>query len=124
MTDDAHTHRWVFACGAIPAQSTGPEPEFTSRDELCILNTGDEAAELDLTVFHTDRDPVGPYRIELAPRRVCHVRINDLIDPEAVPLGVPYGMEVTSSRAVHVQLARLDTRRGGIAQAIVNGVAV
>jgi hypothetical protein len=52
---------------------------------------------------------------------VCQTRINDLIDPEAVPLGVPYGLVVRSDVPVVVQLSRLDTRAAEVAITIVNG---
>lgn len=112
---------WGFAAGNVPVGSTGHEPEFTSRDELCVLNTGPKDAQVELTVHHADRDPVGPYRLEVGAGRVCHTRINDLIDPEAVPLGVPYGLIVRSDVPVVVQLSRLDTRAAELAHTIVNG---
>lgn len=111
MTDALGATVWVFPAGRIPPDSTGREPEFTSRDELCILNTGTDPAQLTITVFHDDQDPVGPYEIEVAAQRVCRVRVNDLIDPEAVPYDTPYGLVVRSDREVVVQHLHLDTRR-------------
>lgn len=100
---------WAFAAGHVPECSTGHEPEFTSREEVCLLNTTDRDGCAELTVYHCDREPVGPYRVEVDARRVRHVRVNDLIDPEAVPLGVPYGLVVTSDVPLVVQLSRTDT---------------
>ncbi len=102
---------WAVPAGRIPVHGTGPEPEFTSRDELCILNTGDRPAALRLTVFHVDRDPVGPYELTVEAARVRHVRVNDLINPEAVPLGVDYAVVVESDEPVVVQHVHLDSRR-------------
>lgn len=103
--------RWALAAGDIPAESNGPEPEFTSHDRICVLNTGGRRASLEVTVYHGDREPVGPYRLTVEARRVRHVRVNDLIDPEPVPLGRPYGCVVRSDVPVVVQLLRQDTRR-------------
>lgn len=114
---------WVFPAGNIPVESTGHEPEFTSREELCILNTGRRAATVEITVFFEDRPPVAPFRVEVKGRRVRHVRVNNLIDPHAIPLGVPYGMVVRSDRRVVVQVARLDTRRGAVSSSVVSGIA-
>jgi hypothetical protein len=102
---------WAIPAGRIPPEGTGPEPEFTSRDELCLLNTGDRDAEVAITVFHTDRDPVGPYEVEVGGRRVRNVRINDLIDPEAVPLDRDYALVVVSSVPIVVEHVRVDSRR-------------
>ncbi|GGA75260.1 hypothetical protein GCM10011490_27520 [Pseudoclavibacter endophyticus] len=113
---------WAFAAGHMPDGSTGHEPEFTSRDELCLLNVTDTEACAELTIFHEDRDPVGPYRIAVPASRVKHTRINDLIDPEAIPLGAPYGMTVVSDVPLIVQLRHLDTRQAELGVAITSGV--
>ncbi len=115
-----HT-QWTFAAGFVPVESTGPEPEFTSRDELCVLNTGDDAAHLSIMIYHCDDEPVGPYEVTVGAQRVSHFRINDLIDPQAIPLGVPYGAVVESTVPVVVQMSRLDTRTGHLSSAIASG---
>lgn len=104
---------WVVPGGHIPFPSHGPEPEFTSFDQLCVLNATDEQVELTLDVYYTDAEPVGPYRIRVAARRIRHVRINDLIDPEAVLLDRPYGIVVRSPLPVVVHFLRQDTRIPG-----------
>lgn len=112
--------QWVFSAGFAPSQSTGREPEFTSRNTLCLLNTGTLTARVRLTVYHADADPVGPYEIPVEPRRVCHQRINDLIKPEAVPLDAPYGLVLESDRPVVAQLYYLDSRGGQLAASHLN----
>lgn len=104
---------WVLPGGRIPFPSHGDEPEFTSADELCILNAGDEAAELRVTIYYADQEPVGPYRIAVGARRVRHIRFNDLIDPEAIRLGRPFGCVAESQVPVVMQLTRQDTRIPG-----------
>jgi hypothetical protein len=101
---------WAIPGGRIPPVSHGTEPEFTSFDQLCILNTGDEAARIDITIYYQDREPVGPYPLVVDARRVRHVRLNDLIDPEAIYLGRPFGCVLRASVPVVVQFARQDTR--------------
>lgn len=102
---------WVIPGGRIPIEGTGHEPEFTSRDELWFLNTGDEEAHLRMTFFYGDRDPIGPYPLTVAAARVRCARVNDLILPQAVPLDAPYGVVIESNRPVVVQVARYDTRQ-------------
>jgi hypothetical protein len=102
---------WVIADGYIPATSNGPEPEMVSHESFCVLNTGDSPAHVEVLVYYADREPVGPYRVEVAPRRTRHVRFNDLIDPEALPLGTEYAAVVQSDVPVVVQHTRLDSRQ-------------
>jgi len=106
-------HRtWAVPGGRVPERSTGAEPEQTSHDLLCLLNTGPKDAAVSIWVFYEHREPVGPYPLTVAARRVRHVRLNDLIDPEAVPLGMEYGLVVRSDVPVVVQFWRQDTERG------------
>jgi hypothetical protein len=100
---------WAIAGGHIPLTSTGEEPRGTSRDELCILNAAARDARIELTVYFPDRDPAGPYRLVVKAQRVRHVRFNDLIDPQALPLDTPYACIVSADQPVVVQFTRVDT---------------
>ena len=102
---------WVIPGGWIPADGSGPEPAFTSRDELWLLNTGGFPARVEITIYYEEWDPVGPYRLAIPPRRVRCVRVNDLIDPEALPLETNYAAVVRSAIPIVLQVARYDTRR-------------
>lgn len=103
--------RWAIAEGYIPAWSTGPEPEFASHETFCVLNVGSEDAHLEVTVFFTDREPIGPYRVTVPARRTKHVRFNDLTDPEPIPHGTDYASLIESDVPVVVQHTRLDSRQ-------------
>src|SRR5688572_12073860 len=81
---------WAIAAGHIPLRSNGPEPQMTSHEALCLLNTSDHEARVEITIFHGASDPVGPYCLIVPARRTRRVRVNDLIDPEAVPLDSDY----------------------------------
>jgi len=58
MSKASGRRRWAIAEGYIPEQSNGPEPEMTSHETACILNTGDKEANITITVYFTDREPV------------------------------------------------------------------
>ncbi len=102
---------WVIAEGYIPKYGTGKEPEFTSHETACILNTSNEDAEVELTIFFSDKDPVGPYKVTVEAQRTKHLRFNDLKDPAPVPLGTDYACVIESSVPVVVQHTRLDSRQ-------------
>jgi hypothetical protein len=103
--------RWAIAEGYIPNGSHGPQPDMTSHETVCLLNTSEQHAEVQIFVFYPDREPVGPYRVELPARRTRHVRINDLQDPERVPIGTDFAMLIESSVPIVVQHTRLDSRQ-------------
>jgi hypothetical protein len=103
--------RWAIAEGYIPTWSNGPEPEMLSHETVCILNAGDSVANVEITIFFADRDPAGPYRIAVEPRRTSHVRFNDLEDPEPVPAGADFASVIESDVPIVVQHTRLDSRQ-------------
>ena len=101
---------WAIPGGHIPLEGTGREPEFSSYDKLNVLNAGDTDAQLELTIYHHGREPVGPYTFKVAARRCRQVRVNDLIEPEAVPLDEDYSLVIRCDVSVVVQFTRQDTR--------------
>lgn len=112
---------WAVPGGWIPFDCTGHEPTFTSHDRIAVLNAGNQDARLELLIHHVDREPVGPYRLAVPARRVRQVRLNDLIDPEALSLDTPYAVVVRSNIPVVVQFGRQDT--GHAARAIAGTLA-
>jgi hypothetical protein len=107
--------RWAFSAGHIPLQSTGREPEFVSQDRLAILNCTKEDAALKITIYFTDQEPVGEYEIKVKAQRMRKFRVNDLIDPRAIELGVPYGCLLESDVPVVVQFTRQHTAQKALA---------
>jgi hypothetical protein len=103
--------RWAIAEGYIPASSHGPAPQMTSHETVCILNATDRDAQVRLTVFYVDREPVGPYNISVPARRTRHVRFNDLTDPEPIPHDTDFASVIESDVPIVVQHTRLDSRQ-------------
>lgn len=107
-------HRWAIAEGYLPEWSTGEGPELASHETLCVLNTGERDAELAITVYFSDREPVGPYRATVPARRTHHLRFNDLRDPEPIPAGVDFASLIEASEPVVIQHTRLDSRQAAL----------
>lgn len=103
--------RWAIAEGYIPGWSHGPGPEMTSHETVCILNASDAPARVAITIYFADREPVGPYPIEVPARRTRHVRLNDLRSPEAIPVATDFACLVESDVPIVVQHTRLDSRQ-------------
>jgi hypothetical protein len=112
---------WVIAEGYIPGSSTGPEPQMLSHETVCLLNTGDQDAHVEITVFFADRPPAGPYRLTIPARRTRHQRFNEFADPEPIPRDTDYASLIRSDVPVVAQHTRLDSRQP--ANALLSTVA-
>ncbi len=113
--------RWAIAEGFIPAESHGPAPEMISHEAVCLLNVSDADARVAITVFFSDREPAGPYRVALGARRTLHLRFNDFSDPEPIPRDTDYASLIESDVPIVVQHTRLDSRQA--ANALLSTIA-
>ncbi|EMA45749.1 sensory rhodopsin transducer [Halobiforma nitratireducens] len=104
-------HTWAIPEGYIPEGSTGPEPEMRSHESLCVLNTADEEATVEITVYFPDREPVGPYEKTVPAERTAHFRFDEFDDPEAIPEGEPFASVIESDLPIVCQHTRLDSRQ-------------
>ncbi len=102
---------WVIAEGYIPPESHGPQPQMLSHETVCLLNASDDDANVEITIYYKDREPVGPYKVTVPARRTRHVRFNDLKDPELIPRGTDYSSVIRSDVPVVAQHTRLDSRQ-------------
>lgn len=111
MSTPIGRRRWAIPDGYIPAWSHGPAPEMESHEAVCFLNAGDQDAHVQITIYFSDREPVGPYRVTVPARRTLHVRFNALRDPEPIPRGTDYASLIESDVPIVVQHTRLDSRQ-------------
>ncbi len=102
---------WVIAEGYIPPSSTGPKPQMLSHETACILNPNDEDAKIEITIYFSDKDPVGPYKEIVKAKRTKHIRFNNLKEPEAIPVDTDYSSVIKSNVPIVVQHSRLDSRQ-------------
>lgn len=107
--------RWAIAEGYIPPAGQDDTYELVSHEAACILNAGERDANVEITVFFTDREPAGPYRVTVAARRTLHLRFNELSDPEKIPVNTPYSSVIEADVPIVVQHTRLDSRQAALA---------
>ena len=105
---------WAIAEGYIPSQSSFSEPALASHETACILNAGDRDAQVRITVYFANREPIGPYRVTVAARRTLHLKFNDLTDPAPIPRDTDYASVFEADAPIIVQHTRLDSRRAEI----------
>jgi hypothetical protein len=84
---------------------------MTSHETACILNASDDDAHVTITIFFSDKEPVGPYRLTVPARRTLHQRFNELKDPEPIPEDTNYASVIESDVPIVVQHTRLDSRQ-------------
>ncbi|ALS28447.1 sensory rhodopsin transducer [Paenibacillus cisolokensis] len=98
--------RWIIPDGYIPPISSG---ELESHESICVLNTSDKDARLQVHIYFEDRPPMEGVQVTIPAKRTVHVRTSTLSkDGAFIPKGVPYAMEVESDIPVYVQYSRLD----------------
>src|SRR5690606_19695607 len=76
-----------------------------------ILTAIDRVANVLISVYFEGRNPAGPYKPTVDPRRTRHLRFNELRDPETIPPDVPYASVIESDVPIVVQHTRLDSRQ-------------
>lgn len=115
------SRRWAIAEGYIPSWSSGPEPQMTSHETACLLNATDQDAHVRITIFFEDREPAGPYEINIPAKRTRHLRFNDLKSPEIIPRDTDFASLIESNVPIVVQHTRLDSRQD--ANALLSTIA-
>lgn len=105
---------WLIPDAFFPVKDNG---DYVSHEAICILNTGDEDAVVDFTLYFEDREPMDGFSAPCGARRTHHVRMDRIKSEngETVPRGVPYAVLVKSNVPVVVQYSRCDTTQPELA---------
>jgi hypothetical protein len=90
-----HQH-WTISNGWIP-----PIGDQT----VGFLNVSSEEAHVQIFIYYSNRDPVGPYRLILPAKRVRQVPFNCLTDPEPIPRATDYAATIDSDVPIVIQHA-------------------
>lgn len=105
---------WFIPDGYFPETSSGKLP---SHEAICVLNPGSRDANINITLYFEDRDPMDGFKAVCRAERTNHIRMDRLKDEkgQGVPQGVPYAMMVTSDTDIIVQYSRMDTTQAEMA---------
>ena len=100
--------KWIIADGFIPEKSNG---DFVSHEAVCVLNLGQTKANIELTIYFEDREPMSDFKAECEPERTNHIRLDKLTNEDGtkIPRGVPYAIKVISDQPIIAQHSRMDT---------------
>ena len=99
---------WFIPDAFYPEVDKG---DYVSHEAVCVLNTGEKDAEISITLYFENKDPIGGFKAVCGAKRTNHIRMDKIVsvDGKKVERGVPYAMLVESNVPVVVQYSRLDT---------------
>jgi len=82
-----------------------------SHEAICVVNTSDVDAVIDLTLFYEDRAAVKGFKSQCGAEMTHHIRLDKMRNDEGklIPRDVPYAILVESNTPIVVQYSRLDT---------------
>jgi hypothetical protein len=111
--------RWIIPDGYLPELNgkKGSKYKYVSHECLCILNTHKRSANVKLTIYFEDSDPVTAGNIVVPGQRSCHLHMENLKieNKSAIPRGYPYSVMIESNVNIVVQMSRLDTTQAKMA---------
>lgn len=98
---------WLIPDAYLPAPGSRPPH---GHEAVCILNTSEREAHLELDLYFEDRPPIKGIRVTVGAERSRHLRMDDPASLEGteVPRETPYAMRLVADVAVSVQYSRLD----------------
>ena len=91
--------------------NSGSKNENVSHEAICVINTTERDAHIDLTLFYEDRPVKTGYSAECGAMKTHHIRLDKQVSDkgELIPRDTPYAILVESSEPIVVQYSRLDT---------------
>ena len=100
--------QWLIPDAFYPVKDNG---EYVSHEAVCVLNAGEVDAEINITLYFENSEPMEGFKAVCKAKRTNHIRMDKIVSEkgEKVPRGVPYAMLVPSNVPVVCQYSRLDT---------------
>jgi hypothetical protein len=101
---------WYFPDGELPPP--GDEP-MKGHESVILLNDNDCDANVSMTLFFVDRDPIEGIHITVPKKRVKCIRMDhpEELGGVVIPLETQYAIKLESDTPIVAQYGRLDTRQ-------------
>ena len=98
---------WLIPDGYMSNTQKG---EYVSHEAVCVLNLSGKDANINITIYFEDEEPLRNIKAVCKNERTNHIRLDKAIseDGKAVPRNKPYAVLVESDQPVVVQASRLD----------------
>ncbi len=111
---------WVFPDLEMPPEG---DSLLKGHESVIILNMNDVVANVKISLYFEDKDPILDIPVEVAANRVRCLRTNNADDFAGLNIKreTQYAMKLTSDVPVVAQYGRLDTRQDNMAFYTVMG---
>lgn len=98
---------WIIPDGFMSDTESG---NYVSHEAVCVLNLNNECAEVEISIYFEDREPLAGFVTTCDAKRCHHVRLDKLENKDGVkiPREVPYAIYVKSNIPVVCQHSRMD----------------
>ncbi len=98
---------WTIADGYMSDTQNG---NYVSHEAVCVLNLSDRYAEISISVYFEDREPITGFKAVCPINRTNHIRLDKIKNNEgvAIPHNVPYALLIESNTPVICQHSRMD----------------
>jgi hypothetical protein len=106
---------WIFPDAFLPAKGypykMAKNDDQFGHESLCMLNSSNNDALLNISFYYEDRDPINNYEHTLKAKRSLHLRLDKivLLNNQKLLKEVPYSIILKSNIKIVAQLSRLDT---------------
>ena len=98
---------WLIADGFM---SDTKIEGYVSHEAVCVLNLSGTEAEISITVYFEDREPLKGFTERCMPERTNHIRLDRIKNNmgEHIPKEKPYALLIESSVPIVCQHSRMD----------------
>lgn len=100
---------WIFPDGDLPEKDE--KSRFEAHEALMVLNTSDDDAQLSLSFYFSDKDPLEGIAQSVKAKRVKCIRMDhpEEIGGIRLPYRTQYALRVESDVEIVATFGRLDT---------------
>lgn len=98
---------WVIPDGYMSDSESG---NYISHEAVCVLNLTDEDANIKISIFFEDREPICDFYAVCKSKRANHIRLDKLVSKsgEKIPKEVCYATLIESDVDVIAQGSRME----------------
>lgn len=116
---------WFIVDGYRPPAEPDPSIKYEGHECVMILNTNSQDANVKISIYFEDRDPIEDISLIVPAKRIRAFRSNDKsVFGEHVPgISEQYSLVIRSDIGVIVQYGRLDVQQSNLAYLATLGYA-
>lgn len=98
---------WVIGDGFMSSTSNGG---YDSHEAVCVLNLSGKTANINITIYFEDAEPMKGFTAVCENERTNHIRLDKIINNEGkkIPHEKPYAILVESDTPIVCQHSRMD----------------